>query len=84
MSDKITEFIKADDAKVEKIIKEHPLQIPVAVAADLLGCHVDSVREFLTNSNIGMSWLKPGKQNHGFCIPTAQFIRWYLNIKINI
>lgn len=84
MSDTILNFIKSDDAKVENIIKKYPLQIPVAVAAELLGCHETSLREFLTNSNIGMSWLKPGKQNHGFCIPTAQFMRWYLNIKINI
>ncbi len=84
MNKVISEFIKADDKKVEAIIKEHPLQIPVPVAAKLLGCQEASVREFLTNGNVGMAWKKPGKQNHGFCIPTAQFMRWYLNIYANI
>lgn len=84
MMDVIKDFIRQDDGKVEEIIKQYPLQIPTSVAAKLLGCQEASVREFLTNSNVGMSWKKPGKQNHGFCIPTAQFMRWYLGINIRI
>ena len=78
----IAEFIDADNKKVEKIIAEHPNQIPTKVAAELLGLTEKSMREFLCSSSVGMSWRKAGAVSRGFAIPTAQFVRWYLNMEV--
>ncbi|MDO5559383.1 MAG: hypothetical protein Q4F95_07255 [Oscillospiraceae bacterium] len=77
----IADYLKADTDKLEKLIEEHPQSIPTKKAAEFLGLHEDSMRQFLENSNVGMSWRKPGKLNRGFYIPTGQFVRWYLNVK---
>lgn len=77
----ITDFLAEDNRKVQEIIEKYPLQIPTKVAAELLGTTESSMREFLSGSAIGMSWRKAGSTARGFAIPTAQFVRWYLNIK---
>ena len=40
---KIKSFIDADNQRLEKLIEEYPLTIPVPVASDFLGCHQDTL-----------------------------------------
>lgn len=77
----LTEFIKADNERLEKIIEEYPNQIPIPVAAELIGVDPNNLRDSIEHGNLGISWKKPGKLNRGFCIPTAKFIRWWLNME---
>lgn len=80
-SDKVLQFLEADANKVEILIQNYPVNMPTAAAADFLGLDVASLRSAIENGVVGMSWRKAGKANHAYFIPTAQFVRWYLNIK---
>ena len=75
---KIKSFIDADSQRLEKLIEEYPLTIPVPVASDFLGCHQDTLRSALEDGKLGFSERKLGKVNRGFVIPTGHFVRWYL------
>lgn len=75
---KIKSFIDADNQRLEKLIEEYPLTIPVPVASDFLGCHQDTLRSALEDGKLGFSERKLGKVNRGFVIPTGHFVRWYL------
>ena len=75
---KIKSFIDADNQRLEKLIEEYPLTIPVPVASDFLGCHQDTLRSDLEDGKLGFSERKLGKVNRGFVIPTGHFVRWYL------
>ena len=52
---KIKSFIDADNQRLEKLIEEYPLTIPVPVASDFLGCHQDTLRSALEDGKIGFS-----------------------------
>lgn len=74
----VKELLDEDVKKLNKIVTEHPKQIPIKVIADLFGCDVENVRTMCEDEHVfGVGWRKPGKLNRGFCIPTALFIRWY-------
>ncbi|MBE6850936.1 MAG: hypothetical protein E7504_04240 [Ruminococcus sp.] len=73
------EFLDKDESKCEEIAKQYPINIPVSVVADLLGCSKDFVRNTLAMDPVfGLCERREGKQNRGFLIPTATFFRWYL------
>lgn len=75
---KIKAFIDADNQRLEKLIEEYPLSVPVPVAADFLGCQADTLRSALECGRLGFAERKIGKLNRGFVIPTGHFVRWYL------
>ena len=44
-------------------------------AAPLMGFTKDSLRTYLRNGgDLGVAWKKEGKQNHGYSVPTFQFL----------
>lgn len=78
MTDKIKEFLKKDDAKIESLIERYPEKVPVKEAAELLGCCPATIQTALESGKLGFSERKLGKVNRAFVIPTAHFVRWYL------
>lgn len=74
----IVDFIKKDSDELEAIIEKYPNQIPVSVAADFLHMAENSLRSALESGKLGLAWRKAGKLNHGYCIPTGKFVRWYI------
>ena len=81
INEKIAEFLLQDNDHLAKLIDDYPVTIPVSCAAEFLGADVASVRAAIENNVFGASWRKSGSTRHGYYIPTAQFVRWYLNIK---
>lgn len=78
MTNAIRDFLSADEAKVEQLIKEYPVSIPTAKAAEFLGVNLASMRAIIESGSLGLSWRKEGKLNKGFFLPTTQFLRWYM------
>lgn len=78
MTSTIKEFFDNDDKKIEDLIKEYPVNVPTNVAAKFLGLNVTSMRAILDSGAVGLSWKKDGALNKGFFLPTAQFVRWYM------
>ncbi|MCQ2486097.1 MAG: hypothetical protein MJ168_12290 [Clostridia bacterium] len=78
MSNTINDFIAADNDKIDKLIAENPQSISISDISAFLGADVASVRAAIENNIFGMSWRKSGSARHGYFIPTAQFVRWYL------
>ncbi|MCQ2053345.1 MAG: hypothetical protein MJZ03_05375 [archaeon] len=79
MSNAISEFLKHDDEKIEKLISEYPINVPVNAVAAFLGVDDESIRAAVECGNFGYSWRKAGKMNKCFKIPTAQLLRWYMH-----
>ena len=77
---KLNEFLSEDNAKIDRLIENFPVNLPVSAVSDFLGLDVASVRAAIENERIGLAWKKAGRANHGYFIPTAQFVRWYLNM----
>ena len=80
----IDEFLKADADKINEILEKYPRQIPVAVVAELVGMDLNSLRCAIAKGNehlFGFCWQKTGKTNQGFAIPTAPFVRRWLNMR---
>lgn len=73
----IEEFISNDKEKIENIINQYPRQIPVPVAAELMGTDQNSLRAAIDGGSLGLSWRKDGKLAKGYCIPTAKFVYWW-------
>lgn len=80
MTSTIKSFMDADDEKIEKLIADYPVAIPTKAIADFLGMDIASVRSVLENGVVGLSWKKETKVNHGFYVPTAHFLRWYMRM----
>lgn len=80
LSSMITEYLSNDNEKIDRLIENFPVNLPVSAVADFLSMDVASVRAAIENGVIGLAWRKQGKANHGYFVPTAQFIRWYLQI----
>ena len=80
MTTTISNFMKADDEKIEKLIEEYPYSIPTKVIAEFLGMDVTSVQSVLENGVVGLSWKKEAKSRRGFFVPTAHFLRWYMRL----
>lgn len=75
----IRDYLQHDDEKIEKLIAEYPKTCPVNIVAQFLEVDAESIRSAIDNGNFGFSWKKNGKLNRAFCVPTAHFLRWYLN-----
>ena len=84
MTLKISDFLAKDNDKLEQLITDNPVSIPVNQIADFLGADVASVRAAVENDCFGLSWRKAGSTRHAYLIPTGQFVRWYLNHKTAI
>lgn len=78
MTDTIKAFIDEDNNRVEELIKENPIHISVPRIAEFLQIDVVSARAAIECGAFGLAWRKQGKLNKAYCIPTAQFVRWYL------
>lgn len=81
ISDKINEFLTSDNDKIEVLVTSYPENIPVGKIAEFLGADVVSIRAAIENNVFGASWRKAGSARHGYLVPTAQFVRWYLNMQ---
>ncbi len=78
----LQEFIQEDNSKVEQLINQYPIKIPVPVISDFLHMSEDSTRSAIENGSLcGLCWHKVGKANKGYCVPTGTFVRWYLNMR---
>lgn len=82
MNDKINEFLKADRERMAVLVEQYPENIPVSKAAEFLSADDASIRAAIENDCFGLSWRKAGSLRHGYLIPTAQFVRWYLLFKL--
>ncbi len=80
VSDEVISFIQNDNNRLDELIKNYPVSIPVSALADFLNCDSSSVRSAIENKVYGMAWRKPGKCRYAYLIPTAQFVRWYTMI----
>lgn len=78
----IVQYLENDNNRLDKLIEAFPVSMPTSAAAEFLGIDVASMRAAIENGAIGLAWRKQGKTNHAYYIPTAQFVRWYLNMKI--
>ena len=81
---KINDFLTKDTDRIEQLIEENPVSIPVTRLAEFLQADVASVRAAVENNCFGASWRKVGSTRHAYLIPTGQFVRWYLNHKTAI
>ena len=81
---KINDFLTKDIDRIEQLIEENPVSIPVTKLAEFLQADVASVRAAVENNCFGASWRKAGSTRHAYLIPTGQFVRWYLNHKTAI
>lgn len=82
MSEYIKDFINQDLDRLEELMKKYPRQLSCDAVADLLGCKPEGVRQAIAEGAFGIHWRLSGKLTSGNCIPTGQFVRWYLNYKI--
>lgn len=81
MTDKIRNFIAADDEKIEKLIEQYPIGMTTNAIAEFLDIDIASVRAILENGTVGLAWKQSCKSRHGYYVPTAQFVRWYIHSK---
>ena len=81
MATTITDFLNKDNDRIAQLIEAHPVSIPVDKLADFLQADNASIRAAIENDCFGLSWRKAGSTRHAYLIPTAQFVRWYLNYK---
>lgn len=79
-SEKTLAFIAQDNEKIDKLLEGNPQNLSVIQIANFLNADVGSVRSAIENNAFGMSWRKAGSTRKGYNVPTAQFIRWYLNM----
>lgn len=78
---KINDFLTKDNDRIEQLINDHPVNIPVDKLAEFLQADNASIRAAIENDCFGLSWRKAGSTRHAYLIPTGQFVRWYLNYK---
>lgn len=78
-AEKIQAFLDSDLEKVDTLIEKCPDRIPVMVLVEFLKMDQNSVRAAIEAGAFGFAWRKDGKTNKAYCVPTAQFVRWYLN-----
>lgn len=73
----ISEYLQADNERIEKLIEEHPHVLSPNDVAKFLDIDVRSIRSVLDNGMLGLAWRKEGCLSRGFAIPTPMFVRWY-------
>lgn len=64
--------------KLDKLVEEYPLKIPVNACAAFLGMNNESLRACLEYGAcpFGLGWIKNNAQNRAFYIPTLTFYLW--------
>lgn len=78
MNDKIKNYLDADLEALAELVEQYPQSVPISAAADFLGADTASIRAAIEYDRFGLAWRKQGSVRHGYLIPTAQFVRWYL------
>lgn len=79
-NNKINDFLSSDNERLAVLIENNPVNVPVSSAAEFLGADVASIRAAIENDCFGAAWRKAGSTRSAYYIPTAQFVRWYLNL----
>lgn len=79
-SEKTNAFLSEDNSKIDELIENNPSSVSVTAISNFLNMDVASVRSAIENNVFGVAWKKNGSARHGYFIPTAQFLRWYLNL----
>ena len=75
------DVIKQKLAELERIVREHPLKIPLEVAADFLGIGREGLMAALMRGNAPFGFAYQ-KQDGGYrvpVIPSVSFYLWYCN-----
>ena len=75
------DVIKERLAALEGIVREHPLQIPLAVASEFLGVNAEGLKAALMRGNapFGFAYQKKDGGYRVPVIPTITFYLWYTN-----
>lgn len=75
------EVIKKQLEELEKIVQEHPLKIPLRVAAEFLGMNEEGLKMALMRGNapFGFAYQKSDGGYRVPVIPTTTFYLWYSN-----
>ena len=75
------EQIKERLAELERIVKEHPLKIPLEVVADFLGINREGLMAALIRGNapFGFAYQKQDGAYRVPVIPTVSFYLWFTN-----
>ncbi|MCM1023854.1 MAG: hypothetical protein NC395_07320 [Prevotella sp.] len=81
-ANKVMSFLNDDLNKIDALIERYPLRIPIPAVADFFSMDENSVRAAVEGGAFGFAWRKSGKANKAYCVPTAQFVRWYLNVGV--
>lgn len=81
-AERIKHFLDEDLDRVDDLLEKYPINIPVAAVAEFLHISGDSVRSAIECGAFGIVWRKTGKVNKAYSVPTAQFVRWYLNVNV--
>lgn len=81
-AEKVMSFLNDDLNKIDTLIERCPQRIPIPTLADFLNIDENSLRAAIECGAFGFSWRKAGKANKAYCVPTAQFVRWYLNVGV--
>ena len=65
-----------------ELVDEHPLTIPVPIAANFLNMDPESLRCALEQNRcpFGFGWQKNIRGNKGFKIPTSTLFFWYTQL----
>lgn len=80
---KTSAFLAEDNEKIDKLIEDNPHSLSIMEIAKFLNMDVTSVRSAIENNTFGMAWRKTGSTRKAYNVPTAQFVRWYLNMNVN-
>lgn len=70
--------IVEDFKKLNALIEEYPIYIPIAKAADYLGMNPESLRCAIDQgrASFGFSWKSGMQGNRAFKVPTIAFYNW--------
>lgn len=80
MNQNIVKYLEDDEARLSQLVAENPVHLSPQKIADFMNTPVPSVRSMIDAGVFGASWRKDGKLNRGYFVPTANYLRWYLNM----
>ncbi len=81
-AERLRVYLNADLDKIDKLIEENPIRLTIKTAAEFLSMDNESVRAVVEGGAFGLAWRKTGKANKAYCVPTPQFVRWYLGVNV--
>lgn len=81
-AERIKKFLDDDLDKVDDLLEKYPERLSVEAASEFLHMKNENVRAAIECGAFGIAWRKTGKANKAYCVPTAQFVRWYLGVKV--